>query len=97
MPAEPVDYFRARSLTTQRPQGRHGLRNAARHNVLKIRKVGIHVQREAVGSHPAAQMNSDRGDFGSARPHAGETGNPLRRNPKISQRIDDYLLDSPDI
>ena len=70
----PSDFVQRGADAELRHRG-HGLRQAARNDVLEIAQVGVDVQREAVRRHPPADMHADGGDLSLAHPDAGEPGN----------------------
>ena len=75
----------------------HGLRDAAWNDVLKIRKIGVEVQREPVGRDPAADVNADGGDLAAVHPNAGQAGNALGSDGEIGERIDEDLFEGSDV
>src|ERR1017187_5776894 len=85
--------FPQRGAHAQLRHGSHRLGEPAGDDVLKIAQIRIHVQREAVGSHPAAEMHADGGDFAVAYPDPGELGDAPGLNAKLGQGVDERLLD----
>src|SRR5271166_4938164 len=55
------------------------------------------IQRETMRSDPAADVDADCGHFLAIHPDARAARNAPARNPELGQRIDDHLLDGPDI
>ena len=75
---------------------RHRL-DAARDDEVEVAKIGRHVEREAVPGDPVARVHADRRDLAAARPDAGEAGVPLAGNAEVAERVDQRLLDLPQI
>src|SRR5579859_5948769 len=91
------DYVGAFRGYSALPNRRHRLGKAARYDVLEITQIRIDVQRKAVRSHPAADMNPDRGDFAAGSPHPGGAFLPAGLDSKLRQRGDQYLLQAPNV
>ena len=69
--------------------------DAARHDVVEVRQVGIDVEGEAVHRAAAAQAHADGRDLrGPVDPHARVAVEPGRTGePEVGQRVDQHLLD----
>ena len=55
------------------------------------------IQRKTVRSDPAADMHADCGHLLAIHPHAGAARNSPGCNTELRERIDDHLLDGPNI
>jgi hypothetical protein len=86
-----------RGAHAQLRHGGHRLGQAAGNDVLEIAQVGGDVQRETVRGDPSADVHADGADFAPAHPNAGQLGNAAGLDAEIGQRIDDGLLDGPDV
>src|SRR6202521_2000450 len=91
------DYVGAFRGYSALPNRRHGLGKAARYDVSEITQIRIDVQRKAVRSHPAADMNTDRRDFAAGSPHPGGALLPAGLNPELRQRADQHLLQGANV
>jgi len=60
-------------------------------------KLHIHVERQSVKRPPVAHADSQRGDFGIANIHTRRAFAAHGNNVPFQQRVDDRLLDAPDI
>jgi len=58
----------------------------AGNNQIKVAEIGIHVERESVGGHPARDVYADRGDFAALRVYTGQAGNAKRFDIKVVHR-----------
>src|SRR4051812_31914566 len=73
------------------------LGEAAGDDVLEIGEVGVDVEGEAVGSYPAAEVDSDGGDFAVADPDAGEFGDAAGVDAVFAEGVDDGLFEGADV
>jgi hypothetical protein len=89
--------LRPRSAASQLRHGSHGLREAARNNVLEITQVGRDVERETVRCDPSADVHAYRADLGGAHPDSRTFRDAGRLDPEIRQRVDHGLLDRPHV
>src|SRR5687768_1693766 len=76
--------------------------NAARHNVVEIAEVGVHVKRQAMHGHPPAATHPHCADLSRAcrsfiEPHTGFTAASPCGNAVFRQRENDRFLKQPEV
>src|ERR1700722_7792483 len=64
---------------------------------MEITQISGDVQREAVRSYPAADVDADGGDLTIAHPYSGKFGNALRFDSVIGERLNNRLPDAANV
>src|SRR5207249_6912076 len=91
-------------LTHHRPAAEldgHGsdalIGDAARQDVRKEAEIGGHIERESMGGHTLGDLDADRRNLAVFDPDAGIAAQPIGRNPKIGQRFDQAVFQTPEL
>src|SRR5204863_7976133 len=88
-------HCRVRQLGVHRRHAHRG--NAARHDEVEVTKIGRDVERKAVPGDPIARVNADRRNLAVVDPDAGVWRPPTALQPKGGERLDEKLLNLPQI